>query len=339
MIPAFDFILAIVLPLLGWRLLASEDLFRAIVLFISFGLLMALTWMRLQAPDVALAEAAIGAALTGALFLSAFRRMERRVKGERRLDPEARGGEPNWVKKKKGRRLNSLAYAVALLLLAAFFFLLCQVLLSAPAESPGLTAAIDGLMAMSGVANRVTAVLMNFRGYDTLLELVVLLVAAIGVWSLRSVVPSTAGEEGPVPHTLVRLLAPLMVLISGYLVWQGASTAGGAFQAGAVLAGVGILLLLASSGRTGRLTEGRLRGVLVCGPVVFLFAAATALPDGGLLRYPRTGAGAWILLIETAAALSIGTILAALYAGGRPASTAAGPEKEEEESTAEAGEL
>lgn len=339
MIPAFDLILAIVLPLLGWRLLASEDLFRAIVLFISFGLLMALTWMRLQAPDVALAEAAIGAALTGALFLSAFRRMERRVKGERRLDPETRGGEPNWVKKKKGRRLNSLAYAVALLLLAAFFFLLCQALLSAPAESHGLGAAIDALMTVSGVANRVTAVLMNFRGYDTLLELMVLLLAAIGVWSLRTVAPATAGAESPVPDTLVRFLAPLMVLIAGYLVWQGASTAGGAFQGGAVLAGAAILLLLAASGRPGRLPEVGLRGVLVFGPVVFLLAAAAALPDGGLLCYPRVGAGAWILLIETAAALSIGAILATLYAGGRPTPPAAGPEKDEERRTAEAGEF
>jgi energy-converting hydrogenase B subunit D len=65
-----DWILVITLVSLGWRVLSITDLFKAIVLFIAFGLLMALTWARLKAVDIALAEAAIGAGLTGALFLT-----------------------------------------------------------------------------------------------------------------------------------------------------------------------------------------------------------------------------------------------------------------------------
>lgn len=72
----FDVLLGAGLLWLAWRLLASPDLFKAIVLFISFGLLMALAWVRLDAPDVALAEAAIGAGLTGALLLAALARLK-----------------------------------------------------------------------------------------------------------------------------------------------------------------------------------------------------------------------------------------------------------------------
>lgn len=86
LLSGFDIILVFTLLWLAWRLLATEDIFKAVILFISFGLIMALTWVRLQAPDVALAEAAIGAGLTGPLFLSALRRMERIHKQERRLD-------------------------------------------------------------------------------------------------------------------------------------------------------------------------------------------------------------------------------------------------------------
>lgn len=82
----FDLVLILVMLWLGWRLLNTEDIFKAVVLFISFGLLMALAWIRMRAPDVALAEAALGAGLTGPLFLSALRRMGRPRKGERRLD-------------------------------------------------------------------------------------------------------------------------------------------------------------------------------------------------------------------------------------------------------------
>ena len=73
---AFDGVLGFALLWLAWRALASPDLFKAIVLFIAFGLLMALAWVRLDAPDVALAEAAIGAGLTGALLLTALARLD-----------------------------------------------------------------------------------------------------------------------------------------------------------------------------------------------------------------------------------------------------------------------
>jgi len=72
---AFDGMLILALLWLAWQALRSPDLFKAIVLFIAFGLVMALAWTRLQAPDVALAEAAIGAGLTGALLLSALARL------------------------------------------------------------------------------------------------------------------------------------------------------------------------------------------------------------------------------------------------------------------------
>lgn len=82
----FDITLSLTLVWLAWHLLTGEDLFKDVVLFISFGLLMALVWVRLKAPDVALTEAAIGAGLTGALLLSALRRIASITKGERRVD-------------------------------------------------------------------------------------------------------------------------------------------------------------------------------------------------------------------------------------------------------------
>ncbi len=72
----FDILLGCSLLWLGWRALASPDLSKAIVLFVAFGLLMALAWVRLDAADVALAEAAIGAGLTGALSLAALARLQ-----------------------------------------------------------------------------------------------------------------------------------------------------------------------------------------------------------------------------------------------------------------------
>ncbi len=74
---AFDGFLCFLLLFSAWQLLAARDLFRAIIIFFVFGLFMSLAWVRLNAVDVALAEATIGAGLTGALFLAALARVRR----------------------------------------------------------------------------------------------------------------------------------------------------------------------------------------------------------------------------------------------------------------------
>lgn len=77
-----DFVLVSSLLVLAWLALRADDLFRGCVLFITFGMVMALVWARLRAPDVALAEAAIGSGITGALLLGALRGLESHVTGD-----------------------------------------------------------------------------------------------------------------------------------------------------------------------------------------------------------------------------------------------------------------
>jgi multisubunit Na+/H+ antiporter MnhB subunit len=178
---------------------------------------------------------------------------------------------------------------------------------------PGqVTANLDA----SGVAHPVTAVLLNFRGYDTLLEVAVLLLALLGVLALSrhaSGHAHPAAPAHPVLQTLARLLAPLMVLVAGYLLWIGAYAPGGAFQAGAVLAAAGVLLRLAGLLPAWAQPGVLLRGGLVLGLLVFLAVAVAGLPQGELLHYPPALAGALILLVEAGLTLSIGLTLAGLY--------------------------
>jgi uncharacterized MnhB-related membrane protein len=72
---AIDGVLAIAIVGLAAGALSVRSLFTGVVLFIGMGLLLALAWVRLSAPDLALAEAAIGAGLAGALLLAAARRL------------------------------------------------------------------------------------------------------------------------------------------------------------------------------------------------------------------------------------------------------------------------
>lgn len=84
---AFDCVLAASLLWSAWRALATPQLDRAVIMFIVFGLLLTLVWARLDAPDIALAEAAIGAGLTGALLLDAVAALHR-GKGGKTAGPD-----------------------------------------------------------------------------------------------------------------------------------------------------------------------------------------------------------------------------------------------------------
>jgi len=204
---------------------------------------------------------------------------------------------------------------------ALVFGVLCRALLELPATPTGLADETQRFLDQSGVSNPVTAVLLNYRGYDTLLEVAVLLLAIAAVWSLRSAHPCSFAEPpGPIMAALLRFLLPLLLLTSGYLLWIGAFAPGGAFQGGALLGG-GIVLLLLGGGVPRRLLNrrGLLRAGLWIGLAVFIGVGLSVMCGGGhFLEYPKSHAGHLILLVETAALISIGLTLGALFFGGQP---------------------
>lgn len=122
-------------------------------------------------------------------------------------------------------------------------------MLQLPTPAGQLAVHVAAKLEASGVRHPVTAVLLNFRGYDTLLEIAVLLLALLGVLAASDSERSTglrlSAAPLPLLQAMVRVLAPLMVLMAGYLLWAGAHRPGGAFQAGAVLAAAVVLLYLA----------------------------------------------------------------------------------------------
>jgi len=316
---AFDVTLGCTLLWLAWRTLASEDLFKSIVLFIAFGLLMALTWVRLDAPDIALAEAAIGAGLTGALLLGALAKLDAGKKGSQALP----GNMTALVNKSVNKPVlfRWLLMLLPVLLLMVLAGGLGYAILNLPSHAIGLSQQVAENIEASGVSNPVTAVLLNFRAYDTLLEMAVLLLAVLGIWSLAVVPEHRESAPGAVLDMLSRLLVPLLILVSGYLLWVGGHAAGGAFQAGSVLAAAGVLLLLTGWRPSARFAGWPLRFSLILGLATFVSVAVWMLLLGeSFLEFPLPIAGVLILLIEAAAALSIGITLASLFIGSRPQS-------------------
>ena len=284
---------------------AARASFAAIVGFVALGLLLALAWLRLGAPDVALTEVAIGSGLTGVLLIGTERRL--------------RSGAPAVAAERAPAPLRMaaglLSAAVAAGLAAAILWL--------PAPAPTLAPAAVRELAKTGLGNPVTAALIAFRAVDTLAEKVVLLLALVGVWSLASD-RSWGGRPGQrypldpdgVLAFLVRLLVPLGVVLGSYLLWVSSDAPGGAFQGGAILAAMWLAARMAGLTDAPALRRRWVRWVLAAGPLVFV-AAGLAGPwlAGAFLAWPVDFAKPVIVAIEIPLTLAVAATLCLLLIG------------------------
>jgi multisubunit Na+/H+ antiporter MnhB subunit len=188
---------------------------------------------------------------------------------------------------------------------------------SRPLPMTDLARQVESRLPEAGVSHAVTAVLLNFRSYDTLLEVAVLLVAVVVAMALREAQPDGPDRMGlanPLLRAVMGWLLPLILLAAAYLLWAGSSRPGGAFQAGAVLAASGVLLRLAGVGFNWLENPLRLRVVLALGLAVFVAVGSGTLITGrDFLDYPREAAAGLILTIEIALTLSIALALVSLF--------------------------
>lgn len=308
---ALDVLLIAALLLTSWRLLEASDLFQAIVLFISFGLFLSLVWLRLQAPDIALAEAAVGAGLAGVLLLGTFKGLEPDFRKKQEESKPCRLDRP-------GACPTRVHYLAALLGVLGLAGLLTLAVLDLPRSANGLTELAVRAFEPGGIDHLVTAVLLDFRLYDTWLELAVLVLALLGVLgaggrhSVRGLEPPW--DPDPVLVWLVRLLIPVVFSAAVYLLLLGGHAPGGAFQAGVILASGLTLLWLAGYRSVTVLPRGLWYGLVICGfgSIEVLAIFASVHPETPVLGYPPGFSKPVILALESLATLSIGVVLATL---------------------------
>lgn len=300
---AFEIGLAVfLLVIAGWTV-AARQAFTAVVAFVVYGLLLGIVWVALSAVDVALAEAAIGGGLTGALLLGAAARLRA---------SEAAAAQPGL----------GLRIAAALLSGTVAAGLAAGVLLL-PDPAPTLAPAAAENATATGLGNPVTNVLIAFRAMDTMLEKFVLLLALVGVWSL-SLDNRWGGRPGPrrqihpdgVLAFFARLLPPVGIIVGVYILWVSADHPGGAFQGGTLLAAMWLLVMTAGLADTPPIGHRSLRLLLIAGPAFFLIVGLGGwLLGGAFLAYPVAYAKPLILAIEFAMTATIAITLGLLMLG------------------------
>ena len=77
LIEILKIILLILLIVCAISVWLSKNLLVSIVVFMSYSLIMALVWMLLESPDLAITEAAVGAGVTSVIFFMTLKKIKK----------------------------------------------------------------------------------------------------------------------------------------------------------------------------------------------------------------------------------------------------------------------
>ena len=174
-----------------------------------------------------------------------------------------------------------------------------------------------------GAGNIVTAVVLAFRGFDTLLELTILFTAATAAGLVLGK-PRTDAPRDPDAGFILQagadLFFPLLLVVGLYIILHGHLTPGGGFQGGVVLAAAFFIPVLARPGTTlDHHTVSLIEGLA---GAAFILIGLLAMFGGAAFLTPLLGKGelgtlfsaGTLPLLYLAVGLKVGAELAGLLA-------------------------
>ncbi len=320
MIVIFGIFLLTLLVITAIAIVRTRNLFVAVMLLGIYSLLIALNFFIIDAADVALTEAAVGAGISTVLFLGAL----------------ALTSEHERVATKHRALSVAIVVCATLVVLYATFDKPTFGDPNAPVHQHVAPWYLENEPKLIDIPNVVTAVLGSFRGYDTLGEVFVVFTAGIGVLFLLSARPGTGStrrrdkladseiglQENLIPRVVGRILVPFILLFGLYVQFHGEYGPGGGFQAGALIAAAFILYaLIEGEKRTLEvLPKNALIALASAGALLYgAVGLAGILLGSEFLNYsvlaanPVTGQQVGIILIEAGVGMTVTGVLLLIF--------------------------
>jgi len=316
----FGIFLLTLLVITAIAIVRTENLFVAVMLLGIFSLLIAANFFILDAADVALTEAAVGAGISTVLFLGALALTS---------EKERASTGPRWLSV-------IVVVSATLVVLYATFDKPIFGDPAAPVHQHVAPWYLEKTPELIDIPNVVTAVLGSYRGYDTLGEVFVVFTAGIGVlfllsahhggYSRRKESELEQTEIGLrdhlIPRVVGRMLVPFILLFGLYVQFHGEYGPGGGFQAGALIAAAFILYaLVEGEDRTLKaLPQSALTGLMIGGALLYGIVGLLGIALGSnfldysvLATTPVAGQQLGILLIEAGVGMTVTGVLLSIF--------------------------
>ena len=217
-------------------IIIEKKIVRIIIYLGIFSMFASVCFLLLSAPDVAMAEAVISVFST-VFFIICF---------EKYYGLCAKIPEGDIIGKIRGtgKIKNAVKKAAPPLIFTAALFALFICFIPDTAPVKDLPKQYLGLFKTDiGGENAVTAVYLGYRVYDTLFEALMLLVSVVAVAHLSwyNETSASSGRQSDINRSeiavcTIRVIAPLILLFSVYLIANGHLSPGGGFQGGVMAA-------------------------------------------------------------------------------------------------------
>ena len=186
-----------------------------IILFNSvFSLLTVVMYVTLDAPDVAMTEAAVGI-LASIFSIYAVRSIY----------------QSSYKFKEQFKPLLFIT-----LMLSAAVFIYASYDLPEFGKSLFSNYYLENTGRDIGIDSTVTAILADYRGYDTLLETMVILIGGLSVFLVHDQFYTEVVEHDQLVSKLTRFIFPIIIVFALYIQTHGEISPGGGFQAGSIIA-------------------------------------------------------------------------------------------------------
>ncbi len=240
MILSIEILLLILVVALAFISLWIRDLISAVVVFGAYSFLMCLIWTGMGAVDVAFTEAAVGAGVSTVFFIAVLFNTTRRI-------------QFNPLDLSSKILASFLCITVGYLLFLGISDLPEWGDPKSPVNSNVAGYYVENAYKQTKVPNLVTAVLADYRAFDTMFETCVVFIAVLGIFMLlkKEEDETTDGEEkltkedNLIIRVASRFMVPFIQLFGLYVVAHGHYSPGGGFQGGVILGASLILLAMA----------------------------------------------------------------------------------------------
>jgi len=289
-----EIIFLILLLSLSFSLVFIEDTLNLILISSAASICICILYLILSAPDVAMTEGAIGAAISTVLLIKAYN-----ICGDK-LEPEY---SPKFL---------------SIVMVAIFFIILAYITQILPEYGTNNIRGvakyyIENTKTDIGINSIVAATLASYRGFDTLGETLVIISAAICIMLISTNSRKTPQElKNPVIELNFKILFPISLIFAFYLQIHGEISPGGGFQAGAIAGSIFVFYYMLK----GNIPEQRiLKNISLTGFLIYFCTGMIgALGGTKFLDYKLLGENVGIFLIEVGVAIGVAATLILLFA-------------------------
>lgn len=261
----------------------------------SFSMFTVILYLVLDAPDVAMTEAAVGIIGFALLTLTISKAGDSGFSLFKRLNP----------------------------IIILFCMLLAVLLIYAAKDMPAFGSPIfnEYYLTISkqeiGIPSAVASILASYRGYDTFLETLVVIIGMIAAIIILDDSNKSKYLDDPLFKIMSRILSPILLIFALYIQSHGEISPGGGFQAGAIIATMFIIYAISygSDAILSKISIKEITTIAIIGIILYLSVGLLGFyNDFEFLNYNHLlGQKLSIIIVEFAVAIAVSASFLAIY--------------------------